>query len=193
MRLILICLVLAEAFLSPAFAHTGVGQVEFIQLRGRSSPQWGRPHPCDDRGWSLERARRWPRGLGVADDLRCGDAGRFRSGAAGPANPIRRSGDQPVDYRFRLARRSRSQGAAFGWVQRSSDSLHSFMATLTERRLAATGAIPYAAGFAFATAALHAAGVGVGLCARSSIARTALRAKRRIRGVGRIILDGKLT
>jgi urease accessory protein len=42
--------------------------------------------------------------------------------------------------------------------------------------LAATGAIPYAAGFAFATAALHAAGVGVGLCARSLIARTALRA-----------------
>jgi urease accessory protein len=56
----------------------------------------------------------------------------------------------------------------------------------TEAAAAAANLLPYACGFALATAGLHAAGVGVGLLAANSIGRLSLRAM----GGGIAVLGG---
>jgi urease accessory protein len=175
MRLILICLVLAEAFLSPAFAHTGVGRVESFSS-GVAHPLSGADHILAMTVvglWSGLTGGRavwvWPTTF-VAAML-----GGFAAARLGLQIPFVEAAISLSIIVFGLL-------IALGvgvrvWLGGAVVGLFAFFhghAHGTE--LAATGAIPYAAGFAFATAALHAAGAGVGLCARSLIARTALRA-----------------
>nr|WP_245287407.1 HupE/UreJ family protein [Bradyrhizobium elkanii] len=61
-------------------------------------------------------------------------------------------------------------------MQRSSGLFAFFHGHAHGTEIAAASLVPYAAGFTFATAALHAAGVGAGLCSRGMIGKIALRA-----------------
>ena len=57
----------------------------------------------------------------------------------------------------------------------------------------AASLIPYAVGFALATAVLHAAGIGLGLFAQGSIGKVALRAMGGLAVLTGLVFDGRLT
>jgi len=182
MRLILICLVLAEPFLSPAFAHTGVGRVESFSS--------GVAHPLSgaDHIFAMTVVGLWGGFIGGRaiwvwpTTFMAAMLGGFGTARLGLQISF-------VESAISLSLVVFGVLAARGvkapvWLGGAIVGLFAFFHGYAHgTEVAANSIFPYAVGFAFATAALHAAGVGIGVCSRSLIGRTA----------GRIISDGKLT
>jgi urease accessory protein len=163
MRLILICLALTGALASPALAHVGVGQTSSF-ASGIAHPLSGADHILAMVAvglWSVLAGGRaiwiWPMAF-VATML----AG-FAAATSGLQMPF----VEPVIW---------SSIIVFGlfvalavkapvWLGAVITGLFAFFHGHAHGTEATVSLIPYAAGFALATAGLHAAGVGLGLFA----------------------------
>jgi urease accessory protein len=188
MGLILICTALTGALVSPALAHTDVGQANSFAS--------GIAHPLDGTDhilaliavglWGVLAGGRaiwvWPMAF-VATML----AG-FAAATLGLQMPL----VEPAIWSSIIV-----LGLCVALAVKAPVWLGAVIAGLFAffhghphgTEATAVSVVPYAAGFALATAWLHAAGIGLGLFAKGSIGKIALR---RTCSVGRRSLDGGL-
>jgi urease accessory protein len=175
MRLILICIALIGALVSPALAHTGVGQTDSF-ASGIAHPLHGADHVLAMLTvgvWGVIAGGRaiwvWPMAF-VATMLAGFTAATF--GLQMPfVEPAIWSSIIILGLLVALAVR------APVWLGAAMTGLFAFFhGHVHGTEAAAATLIPYAAGFALATAGLHAVGIGLGLFAERSIGNVALRA-----------------
>jgi urease accessory protein len=175
MRLVLIIIAMSEALIFPACAHTGVGPVNSFSS-GVAHPLSGADHVIAMTMvglWSVLTGHRavvvWPVTFMAAM------LGGFAAASAGLQIAF-------VEQAICLSVVLLGAFVAFGIrapvaLGAATVGLFAFFhghAHGTEA--AAARLIPYAAGFALATSALHAVGIGVGFCVRSLVGRLLLRA-----------------
>jgi len=189
MRLILICIALSGALVSPVLAHTGVGQANSF-ASGVAHPLHGADHVMAMLAiglWAVLAGGRaiwvWPMAF-VATML----AG-FAAATFGLQMPF----VEPAIWSsiIILGLLVAFAVKAPVWVGAAMAGLFAFFhghAHGTE--VTAAGLIPYAAGFALATASLLAIGIGLALSAEGAIGKLALRAMGGLTVVGGIFLIG---
>ena len=175
MRLILICMALTGALVSPAFAHTGIGQVNSL-ASGITHPLSGTDHILAMMAvglWAVLAGGRsiwiWPMTF-VATML----AG-FAAATLGLQIPL----VEPVIWSsiIVLGMLVALAVKAPVWLGAAIVGLFAFFHGHAHGAEAtAVSVVPYAAGFALATAGLHAGGIGLGLFAKNAIDKDALRA-----------------
>jgi len=189
MRLILICVALTGALVSPAFAHTGVGPVDSF-ASGLAHPLNGTDHILAMVAvglWAVLAGGRaiwiWPTSF-VATML-AGFAAATLGLQVPLVEPAIWSSIIILGLFVALAVR------APVWPGAVLPGLFAFFhghAHGTE--VAAASLIPYAAGFALATVGLHAAGIGLGLLAERSRGGVALRVLGGLAVLGGVALVG---
>jgi urease accessory protein len=187
MRLILICIALTGAFVSPALAHIGVGQTDSF-ASGIAHPLHGADHVLAMLAvglWGVLAGGRaiwvWPMAF-VATML----AG-FIAAALGLQMPF----VEPAIWSsiIILGLLVALAVEAPVWLGAAMTGLFAFFhGHVHGTEAAAATLIPYAAGFALATAGLLAAGIGLGLFAERSIGKVALRAMGGLTVLGGIAL-----
>ena len=175
MRPILICIALTGALVSPALAHTGVGQTNSF-ASGIAHPLHGADHVLAMLAvglWGVFAGGRaiwvWPMAF-VATML----AG-FTVATLGLQVPF----VEPAIWSsiIILGLLVALAVKAPVWLGAAMTGLFAFFhGHVHGTEAAAPSLIPYAAGFALATAGLHASGIGLGLFAERSIGKLALRA-----------------
>jgi urease accessory protein len=175
MRRILICIALTVALVSPALAHTGVGQTNSF-ASGIAHPLHGADHILAMFAvgmWGVLAGGRaiwvWPMAF-VATML----AG-FTAATLGLQMPF----VEPAIWSsiIILGLLVALAVKAPVWLGAAMTGLFAFFhGHVHGTEAAAATLIPYAVGFALATAGLHAAGIGLGLFAERSIGKVALRA-----------------
>jgi urease accessory protein len=175
MRLILICIALSGALVSPAFAHTGVGQTNSF-ASGVAHPLHGADHVLAMLAvglWAVLAGGRaiwgWPMAF-VATMLAGFAAATF--GLQMPfVEPAIWSSIIILGLLVALA------VEAPVWLGAAITGLFAFFhGHVHGTEATAVGLVPYAAGFALATVLIHAAGIGLGLFAERSSGKLALRA-----------------
>jgi urease accessory protein len=187
MRLILICVALTGAFVSPALAHTGVGQTNSF-ASGIAHPLSGADHILAMVAaglWGVLRGGRaiwaWPLAF-VATML-----GGFVAATLGLQMPL----VEPAIWSsiIILGLLVALAAKAPVWLGAAIAGLFAFFhghAHGTEAT--AANLIPYAVGFAVATAGLHAAGIGLGSFAERSIGKVAVRVMGGLAVLGGVVL-----
>ena len=175
MRPILICIALTGALVCPALAHTGVGQTDSF-ASGIAHPLHGADHVLAMLAvglWGVLAGGRaiwaWPMAF-VATML----AG-FTAATLGLQMPF----VEPAIWSsiIILGLFVALAVKAPVWLGVAMTGLFAFFhGHVHGTEATAASLIPYAAGFAVATAGLHAAGIGLGLFAERSIGKIALRA-----------------
>jgi urease accessory protein len=187
MRLILICIALSVALVSPALAHTGVGQTNSF-ASGVAHPLHGADHVLAMLAlglWAVLAGGRaiwvWPTAF-VATML----AG-FAAATFGLQMPF----VEPAVWSsiIILGLLVAFAVKAPVWVGAAIAGLFAFFhghAHGTEAT--AAGLIPYAAGFTLATASLYAASIGLGLSSEGAVGKLALRAMGGLAVLGGIFL-----
>jgi urease accessory protein len=175
MRLIVICVTLTEALVSPALAHTGVGQFNSF-ASGLAHPLGGTDHILAMVAvglWGVIAGGRaiwaWP--MAFVTTMLAGFAAASLGLRMPFVEPAILSSTIILGLCVALAVR------APVWLGAGIAGVFAFFhghAHGTEVGMA--DLIPYAAGFALATAGLHAAGIGLGLVAQRSIGNVAIRA-----------------
>jgi len=174
MRSILVCIILTGALVSPAFAHTGVGQANSF-ASGIAHPLHGADHILAMLAvglWGVLAGGRatwvWPMAF-VATML----AG-FAAATVGLQMPF----VEPAIWSsiVILGLLVALAVKAPVWLGAVITGLFAFFhGHVHGTEATAASLIPYAAGFALATAGLHAAGIGLGLFVERSIGKLALR------------------
>jgi urease accessory protein len=175
MRLILICcMALTGAIVSPALAHTDVGQTDSFAC-GIAHPLNGADHilaMVTIGLWSVVAGSRailiWP--ITFVSTMLAG----FAAATLGLQVPF----VEPAIWSsvIILGAFVALQVKAPVWVGAVIAGLFAFFHGHAHGAEAtAVSVVPYAAGFALATAGLHAAGIGIGLFAKDSIEKNALR------------------
>jgi urease accessory protein len=175
MRLILICIALTGALVSPALAHTGVGQTDSF-TSGIAHPLNGLDHilvMITVGLWGVIAGGRaiwvWP--MAFVGTMLAGFAAATVGLQIPFVEPAISSSIIILGLLVALAAK------APVWLGAAITGLFAFFhGHIHGTEAAAVGLVPYAAGFALATAALHAAGIGLGLFAERSIGKLALRA-----------------
>ena len=175
MRLVLICIMLSEALIFPACAHTGVGPGNSFNS-GVAHPLNGSDHLIAMTMvglWSVLTGGRavvvWPATF-VAAML-----GGFAAASSGLQIGFVEQGIcLSVILLGLLVALGVRAPVALGAVIVGLFAFFHGHAHGTEA--AAARLIPYAAGFALGTSALHCVGIGVGFCVRSLVGRLLLRA-----------------
>jgi len=192
MRFIFICMALTGALVTPALAHTGVGQTSSF-ASGFAHPLHGVDHIVVMAAvglWAVLAGGRsvwvWPMAF-VATML----AG-FAAATLGLQMPF----VEPAIASSIIASGLFVALAVKApvWLGAAITALFAFFhghAHGTEA--AGASLIPYAAGFVLATAGLHAAGIGLGLLAGRSIGKLAVRAMGGLAVLGGIVLMAGLT
>jgi urease accessory protein len=175
MRPILICMTLTAALVSPALAHTGVGQINSFAA-GIAHPLGGTDHILAMVAvglWGVIAGGRaiwaWP--MAFVTTMLAGFAAASLGLQMPFVEPAILSSTIILGLCVALAVR------APVWLGAGIAGVFAFFhghAHGTEATMA--GLLPYAAGLAFATAGLHAAGIGLGLFAENWIGKVALRA-----------------
>jgi len=187
MRLILICIALSGALVSPALAHTGVGQTNSFVL-GVAHPLHGADHilvMITVGLWGVLAGGRamwvWP--MAFVGTMLAGFAAAT-SGLPMPfVEPAISSSIIILGLLVALA------VEAPVWLCAAIMGLFAFFhGHVHGTEASAVGLVPYAAGFALVTAALHAAGIGLGLFAERSMGKLALRAMGGLTVLGGITL-----
>jgi len=175
MRLILTCLALTGALVSPAFAHTGLGQTNSFAV-GIAHPLHGADHVLAMVAvglWAVLTGGRaiwlWP--MAFVETMLAGFAAATLGLQMPFVEPAISSSLVTLGLFVALAVKAPVwRGAAitsiFAFFHGHSHGTEATAASL----------IPYAAGFALATAGLHEAGIGLGRFAGGSIGKVALRA-----------------
>lgn len=175
MRLILICIALFGALVSPALAHTGLGQTDSF-TSGIAHPLHGVDHVLvmlTVGVWGVVAGGRaiwvWPMSF-VATTLAGFTAANL--GLQVPfVEPAIWSSIIILGLLVALAVK------APVWLGAAMTGLFAFFHGHVHGTEAASATlIPYITGFALATAGLHAVGIGLGLFAERSIGKVALRA-----------------
>ena len=187
MRPILICIALTGALASPALAHTGVGQTNSF-ASGIAHPLHGADHILAMLAvgmWGVLAGGRaiwvWPMAF-VATML----AG-FTAATLGLQMPF----VEPAIWSsiIILGLLVALAVEAPVWLGAAMTGLFAFFhGHVHGTEATAASLIPYAVGFALATAGLHASGIGLGLFAERSIGKLALRAMGGLTALGGIIL-----
>lgn len=175
MRLVLICMMLCEAWIFPAYAHTGVGPVNSFSS-GVAHPLSGADHLIAMTMvglWSVFTGGRavvvWPTTFVAA----------MLGGFAAASSGLQIGFVEPA-----IGLSVVLLGALVALGVRAPVTLGAAVVGLFAffhghahgTEAPAANLIPYAAGFALATAALHAVGIGMGFCVRSLVGRLVLRA-----------------
>jgi len=192
MRLSLICVALTGALVAPALAHTGVEQTNSFAA-GIAHPLNGADHILAMVAvglWAVLAGGRaiwvWPTAF-VATML----AG-FAAATLGLQIPFVEPAiwSSVIILGLFIARAVKAPV----WLGAAVAGLFAFFhghAHGTE--VTAASLIPYAAGFALATAGLHASGIGLALFVQGSIGKVSLRATGGFAVLGRSGFDGGLT
>jgi urease accessory protein len=175
MRLILICIALTGALVSPALAHTGVGQTDSF-TSGIAHPLNGLDHilvMITVGVWGVIAGGRaiwvWP--MAFVGTMLAG----FAAATVGLQIPFVEPAISSSIIILGLLVALAAKGPV--WLGAAITGLFAFFhGHIHGTEATAVGLVPYAAGFALATAALHAAGIGLGLFAERSIGKLALRA-----------------
>jgi urease accessory protein len=175
MRFILICIVLIAVLVSPALAHTGVGQTNSF-ASGISHPLFGADHIVAMLAvglWAVLAGGRaiwvWPTSF-IAAML----AG-FAAGTLGLQIPFVEPAILTSIIILGLFVALAVKAPV--WLGAAIAGLFAFFHGHAHGTEAAAGSlIPYAAGFAFATAGLHAVGITLGRFAEGSSGKVAIRA-----------------
>ena len=175
MRLVLICIMLSEALIFPACAHTGVGPGNSFSS-GVAHPLNGADHLIAMTMvglWSVFTGGRavvvWPATFVVAM------LGGFAAASSGLQIAfVEQAICLSVVLLGVLVALGVRAPVALGAVIVGLFAFFHGHAHGTEA--AAARPIPYAAGFALATSALHVVGIGAGFCMRSWVGRLLLRA-----------------
>jgi urease accessory protein len=186
MRLILICIALSGALVSPALAHTGVGQTNSF-ASGVAHPFHGADHVLAMLAvglWAVLAGGRaiwvWPMAF-VATML----AG-FAAATFGLQMPLVEPAISSSIIILGLLVAFAVEAPV--WVGAAIAGLFAFFhGHVHGTEATAAGLIPYAAGFTLATALLHAAGIGLGLSAEGVIGKLALRAMGGLTVLGGIV------
>jgi len=187
MRLILICIALSGALVSSALAHTGVGQTDSF-TSGIAHPLNGLDHilvMITVGLWGVLAGGRaiwvWP--MAFVGTMLAGFAAATVGLQIPFVEPAISSSIIILGLLVALAIK------APVWLGAAITGLFAFFhGHIHGTEATAVGLVPYAAGFAFATAALHAAGIGLGLFAERSIGKLALRAMGGLTVLGGIAL-----
>ncbi len=175
MRFILTCIALTRALASPAFAHTGVGQINSFAA-GIAHPLHGADHVLAMVAvglWAVLVGGRaiwlWP--MTFVATMLAGFAAATLGLQMAFVEPAISSSIITLGLFVALAVK------APVWRGAAITSLFAFFHGHSHGSEAtAVSLLPYAAGFALATAGLHAAGIGLGRFARGSSGKVALRA-----------------
>ena len=175
MRLILICIALTGAFVSPALAHTGVGQTSSF-ASGVAHPLSGADHiliMITVGLWGVLAGGRaiwvWP--MAFVGTMLAGFAAATLGVQIPFVEPAISSSIIILGLLVALAVK------APVWLGAAITGLFAFFhGHIHGTEATAVGLIPYAAGFTLATASLIAAGIGLGLSAEGAIGKLALRA-----------------
>jgi urease accessory protein len=187
MRLILICVALTGALVSPAFAHTGVGPVDSFAA-GIGHPLNGTDHILAMVAvglWAVLAGGRaiwiWPTSF-VATMLT-----GFAAASLGLQVPLVEPAiwSSIIILGLLVALAVKAPVPLGGAIAGLFAFFHGH-AHGTE--VAAASLVPYAAGFALATVGLHATGIGLGLLAERSRGRVALRVLGGLAVVGGVAL-----
>ena len=175
MRLILICIALTGALVSPVLAHTGVGQANSF-TSGIAHPLNGLDHilvMITVGLWGVLAGGRaiwvWPTAF----------VGTMLAGFAAAALGLQMPYVEPAIWSsiIILGLLVAFAVKAPVWVGAAIAALFAFFhGHVHGTEATAASLIPYAAGFALATAGLHAAGIALGLFAERSLGKLALRA-----------------
>jgi urease accessory protein len=187
MRLILICIALTGALVSPAFAHTGLGQTNSF-ASGVAHPLYGADHilvMITVGLWGVLAGGRaiwvWP--MAFAGTMLAGFAAATFGLQVPFVEPAIASSIIILGLLVALAIKAPI------WLGATIAGLFAFFhGHVHGTEVTAVGLIPYAAGFALATAALHVAGIGLGLFAEGSIGKVVLRAMGGLTVLGGIAL-----
>lgn len=191
MRVILICTALVEVFTSPAFAHTGVGQT-YSFASGWLHPFGGADHVVAMAWvgiWGVLADGRamwiWPASFMAA--MLGGFAAAILGLQISFVEPAIASSIVVLGLLVTLGVKAPlGVGAAivgfFAFFHGHAHGTEAGAVTL----------LPYLAGFALATASLHAAGIGVGFCIRSLAGKIAVAYARPVSGTSRRQFDGRL-
>ena len=175
MRLVLICIALSEALIFPAYAHTGVGPVNSFSS-GVAHPLSGADHLIAMTMvglWSVLTGGRavtvWPVTFMAAM------LGGFAAASLGVQSAFV---EPAICWSVVLLGVLVALGvrAPVGLGAAIVGLFAFFHGHAHGTEAAAARLIPYAAGFALATSALHAVGIGAGFCVRSLAGRRLLRA-----------------
>src|SRR5262249_12787567 len=175
MRLILICIALSGTFVSPALAHTGVGQTNSF-VSGFAHPLHGADHilvMITVGLWGVLGGGRaiwvWP--MAFVGTMLAGFAAATLGLQMPYVEPAISSSILILGLLVALAVQ------APVWLGAIITGLFAFFhGHVHGTEASAVGLVPYVAGFALVTAALHAAGIGLGLSAERSMGKLALRA-----------------
>jgi urease accessory protein len=187
MRLILICIALSAALVSPALAHTGVGQTSSF-VSGVAHPLHGADHilvMITVGLWGVLAGGRaiwvWP--MAFVTTMLAGFAAATLGLHVPYVEPAISSSIIILGLLVALA------VEAPVWLGAAITGLFAFFhGHIHGTEATAVGLVPYAAGFALATAVLHAAGIGLGLSAEGVIGKLALRAMGGLTVLGGIVL-----
>ena len=175
MRLVLICIAFIGALVSPALAHTGVGQTDSF-ASGIAHPLHGTDHVLAMLAvglWGVLAGGRaiwvWP--MAFVATMVVGFAAATLGLQVPFVEPAIWSSIIILGLLVALAVK------APVWLGATMTGLFAFFhGHVHGTEAAAATLIPYAAGFSLATAGLHAAGIGLGLFAERSIGTIAVRA-----------------
>jgi urease accessory protein len=175
MRLVLICIALSGALVSPALAHTVVGQTNSF-ASGVAHPLHGADHilvMITVGLWGVLVGGRaiwvWP--MAFVGTMLAGFVAATLGLQMPFVEPAILSSIIILGLLVALA------VEAPVWLGAAIMGLFAFFhGHVHGTEASAVGLVPYAAGFAIATAALHAAGIGLGLSAERSMGTLALRA-----------------
>jgi urease accessory protein len=187
MRLILICIALSGALVSPALAHTGLGQTSSF-ASGVAHPLHGADHilvMITVGLWGMLAGGRaiwlWP--MAFVGTMLAGFAAATLGLQIPFVEPAISSSIIILGLLVALA------VEAPVWLGAAITGLFAFFhGHIHGTEATAVALVPYAVGFALATAALHAAGIGLGLLAESAIGKVALRAAGGLTVLGGIAL-----
>jgi urease accessory protein len=187
MRLILICIALTGALVSPAFAHTGVGQANSF-TSGIAHPLNGADHilvMITVGLWGVLAGGRaiwvWPMAF----------VGTMLAGFAAATFGLQMPFVEPAIWSsiIILGLLVALAVKAPVWAGAVITGLFAFFhGHVHGTEATAVGLVPYAAGFTLATASLHAVGIGLGLSAEGTIGKLALRAMGGLAALGGILL-----
>jgi urease accessory protein len=187
MRSMLMCMALTGALVSPALAHTGLGQINSF-ASGIAHPLNGADHILTMGAvglWAVLAGGRavwaWPTAF----------VGTMLVGFAAATFGLQMPFVEPAIWSSIIILGLLVALAVKGpvWLGAAVVGLFAFFHGHVHGTEAATPNLTsYAVGFALATAAIHAAGIGLGLFAESSIGKVALRAIGGLAALGGVAL-----